>query len=369
MEKLLSEALKLRIGSAIAASYGKLSDLVDGQAVNDFYAGHTSHLTWADPVRRETFFDLASLTKILATTTLAMVKRQQGALDLDASLATILPDECNTNPGLAAITVRSLLSHTSGLPAWRPFYETLRTDFGSALASVSLEQRKSAFDKLLYVITPEHTVGEKVIYSDLGFLILERVLSSSFEAEVNAIWKRVPGLQFHFRPVDSDAQSSRFQILQNGDSIAMTEHCPWRGLLQGQVHDDNTWSRGGVAGHAGVFGRLEDVKLWTRALFSLAIVNEATLREFTTEAEPPFQSRRGLGFDFSSLDGTGSTAFSFSKNSVGHLGFTGTSLWVDLDSGHYAILLTNRVHPDRNDTRIRALRREFHQRVRGELKT
>ncbi len=368
VRRLLEEAIRLRIGSGIAASYGHLSDLKSKSQVHDHYLGKTSHLAEADSISARTHFDLASLTKILATTTLAMVKRQKGELNLDANLESLLPEACAKNTNLSPITVRSLLAHASGLPAWKPFYEQMRTEFGDTLPWVSLAQRRSFFDSKLYAEVRESEVGEKVIYSDLGFLILEQVLSRQFEKEINEVWSRIPELKFHFRPVNCDSETARFEIKKRKESIAMTELCPWRGLLQGQVHDDNCWSRGGVAGHAGVFGRLEDVKLWTSAIFSLAIVNEATLREFTSEVEGPIGARRGLGFDLSALDGSGSTGFLFSKNTVGHLGFTGTSLWVDLDSGLYAILLTNRVHPDRNDIRIRALRREFHQLVRGELR-
>lgn len=366
VQKLLEEAVDLRIGSGMAASFGKLSDL-EKNTTHDFYVGKTSHLASADPIQSETYFDLASLTKIIATTTLAMVKRERGLLDLDARLETLLPAECKQNPSLAPITVRSLLSHTSGLPAWKPFYEALKMIIGENLPWASLESRKHKFDSLLYKVPRENQVGEKVVYSDLGFLILERVLSPHFQKEVETIWSRIPNSKLHYRPVTCDAETERYRVKQQHLSFAMTELCPWRGLIQAQVHDDNAWSRGGVAGHSGVFGRLSDVKGWTQAVFSLAIVNQTTLHEFTREVSTPDLARRTLGFDLPALDGSGSTGFSFSKNSVGHLGFTGTSLWVDLDRGDYAILLTNRVHPDRNDVRIRALRREFHQRVRGEL--
>ena len=335
--------------------------------MQDFYCGFTSHLAGADPVSSQTHFDLASLTKILATTTLAMVKREQGQLDLDETLSELLPEECKGNSSLAEITVRSLLSHSSGMPAWLPFYEKLIQRFGRQLPAISLSERKNFFDRELYAVKCIPAQAGTVVYSDLGFLILERVLSSNFERDVEKIWKQINGLQFHYRPVVSDAVSSRLAVKAHHESVAMTELCPWRGLLQGQVHDDNTWSRGGVAGHAGVFGRLEDVKLWIASIFSLAIVNETTLREFTSENTLAKGPRKALGFDLPSSDGSGSTGLFFSKNSVGHLGFTGTSLWVDLDSGVYAVLLTNRVHPNRHDVRIRALRREFHQRVRGEL--
>jgi len=127
-------------------------------------------------------------------------------------------------------------------------------------------------------------------------------------------------------------------------------------LLQGEVHDDNAWSRGGVAGHAGVFGSLDDVIRWMNALVSGKLVSFKTLREFSIPFMDSSGVRRGLGFDFSSHP-------AHSSATIGHLGFTGTSLWMDLDRGRFAILLTNRVHPSREDTRIRDLRQAFHQTV------
>jgi CubicO group peptidase (beta-lactamase class C family) len=145
----------------------------------------------------------------------------------------------------------------------------------------------------------------------------------------------------------------------------MTENCPWRGLLQGEVHDDNAWSRGGVAGHAGLFGRLQDVQHWIEALFSGLWVSRSTLRRFADVHVDSSGARRAHGFDVPSIDGSGSTGLSFSMNSIGHLGFTGTSVWMDLDSGDFAVLLSNRVHPKRTDDRIRAVRREFHRIIRN----
>jgi CubicO group peptidase (beta-lactamase class C family) len=148
----------------------------------------------------------------------------------------------------------------------------------------------------------------------------------------------------------------------------MTEICPWRGRLQGEVHDDNTWSRGGKAGHAGLFGRLKDLELWIDSLLGGDFVSRRTLREFARVVTDSSGNRRAFGFDVSALDGSGSTGFAFSPATIGHLGFTGTSLWMDLDQGVYAILLTNRVHPVRTDDRIRQLRREYHDAVRMEWK-
>lgn len=365
VQQFLRDAVRVQIGSGSAASFGNLEDLIQGKPGIEIYVGKTGWVKDARLISPATLFDLASLTKIVATTTLAMVQYEAETLKLDSKLSELRPERVKANPSLANITVSQLLSHTSGLPAWKPFYLELQKKFSKNLTSTDISIRKNAGLELVYAVQREHEPGSKVLYSDIGMLILEDLLSKDFEKEVSEIWARIPGCGLHFRHVTESAWSARQEIAVRNESVAMTEACPERGLLQGQVHDDNTWSFGGVAGHAGVFGTLNDLLLWLKALFSGEIVQNSTLRIFFKEADTPVNARRALGFDLTSLDGTGSTGFSFSPNSVGHLGYSGTSLWVDLDSGDYAILLTNRVHPTRNDIRIRALRQEFHRLVRG----
>jgi CubicO group peptidase (beta-lactamase class C family) len=362
---LLQDAVNRRIGSGIAASFGKLSDLSKFNSSHELFLGTTSHPSPKHSITENTFFDLASLTKILATTTLAMKLYDQGKLDLELTLAQATPEIVSLNSSLAPIRIRELLTHSSGLPSWKPFYEEMRAYFGVQLPLAKTEERKLKFDQLLHAVPREFDPGQKIVYSDLGFVTLEKVISNHFQKDTESLWRSMGIHGLHFRPVTTDAATAHFQAEQNKEAIAATEICPWRGQLVGQVHDNNAWSRGGVAGHAGAFGRLKDVREWIRAVFLGSEISKATLEVFTKESARIGGTRRALGFDMPSGDGSGSTGFSFSKNTVGHLGFTGTSLWVDLNSGDYAILLTNRVHPDRNDLRIRQLRREFHHLVRG----
>jgi CubicO group peptidase (beta-lactamase class C family) len=365
--KFLQQAIQQKIGSGLAAAYGNLAMVSDWVEI---YCGKTSHLSNADEVDAPTVFDLASLTKILATTSLYMVMNERSIVDLNATVGSYLVEEAKLTPHLNQMTIASLLSHTSGLPAWKPFYEGMRTEFGSILPFISINNRKERFFKKVFQTPLENSPGEKAVYSDLGFLILgylaEKIAALPFDQLVEReVWSRIEGCGLHFRPVHADALSERYRISMNHESVAATEVCPWRGLLQGQVHDDNAWSMGGVAGHAGVFGTLNDVKTWIDALLTAKIVSFATLIQFTREVQlnDGSGSRRTLGFDLPSLDGSGSTAYAFSSNSVGHLGFTGTSVWLDLDRAKGAILLANRVHPDRHDLRIRNLRREFHTQI------
>jgi CubicO group peptidase (beta-lactamase class C family) len=368
VKTLLSDAIAKQIGSGLAASYGNLNSAHPFDEARDIFLGSTSHpsslLLPKHEINSETYFDLASLTKILATTTLAMKRFDQGLLDLTGALADLLPRATRVNPNLGALTVRSLLTHTSGLPAWKPYYEEMRKNFGTSLPWKNIVDRKEAFDELLYLTPLANPLGAKIVYSDLGFLILENLLTSHFKRDVEFMWRALGILGLHFRPVVTDAKTAHYFSESNHERVAATEICPWRGMLVGQVHDDNAWSRGGVAGHAGAFGRLSDVKTWIRSVFLENQISKSTLKKFTQESVSISGTRRALGFDMPSVDGSGSTGFSFSEVSVGHLGFTGTSLWVDLQSGDYAILLTNRVHPSRDDVRIRPLRRDFHRLVR-----
>lgn len=349
----MERAISAGIGSGMAASFGRIDDLLAGREPLEIYAGRTSLVPGSDEVGPRTVFDCASLTKILATTLLAMKRFEEGLFGLDSKPFAGLE-----------VTPRQLLLHASGLPAWKPFYEALIREFGTGLQSVPPALRAELFFRELEAVGPEADPGLKIVYSDLGFLRLGRFLSQDLWRDCADLWFRVPGLGLHFRPVIRPALEERMLARERGESVAMTELCPWRGLLSGQVHDDNAYSLGGVAGHAGVFGSLPDLHRWIRGLFSGAFVSMKTLREFSTPWSDGQGGVRALGFDCPSSDGSGSTGRAFSSRSIGHLGFTGTSLWMDLLTGSYAILLTNRVHPDRNDVRIREFRRDFHEELR-----
>jgi len=350
VSELLDQAISQKIGSGIAAAWG---DLSKSNAAHVFYGGKESHAPNALSIDPHTKFDLASLTKIVATTSLYMRWVDQGKMDIREPFPGHHHD----------FKFSQLLTHSSGLPAWKAFYETMITRFGGAheLAKVSLTERKKYFYEQLFATAAEplqQKPGEKIVYSDIGFLLLshfaEIISHQHFDQVVQTeVWNRIfpKGEGFQFRPI-------HHRYIAPG--IAATEICPWRGWLQGEVHDDNTWSMGGVAGHAGVFGTLTDMLHWMHSLVEGRIASFKTLRQFSQPVLDTAGTRRALGFDLPPVDGSGSTAKAFSLNTIGHLGFTGTSFWFDLDRGRYAILLTNRVHPSRDDNRIRDLRRQFH---------
>lgn len=302
---------------------------------------------------RRTIFDLASLTKPLATTLLVMKLIQSGRLNLDDSLGKILPQFRQTDK--QGITIRQLLAHDSGLPDYRPYFETLQ--------NVSLERRPEALRNLLINEPLVYSPGHKTLYSDVGFMILAWVVESIFHQSLDRL-----AIEEIFIPLG--LKTLYFNNLTMGirpGSYAATEHCPWRKIvLKGAVHDDNAFVMGGVAGHAGLFGTAADVYRLLSTLLSvyhgqqkMMVFNPEVLHVFL---DRPENAPRALGFDAPAAVDASCGRY-FSKNTVGHLGYTGTSFWLDLDRSIIIILLTNRVHPSRDNFLIRTFRPILHDAV------
>ena len=292
-------------------------------------------------VTPDTWYDLASLTKVLVTMPLLLEWIASGRLDPRASVRDLLPEVAwlQDKPNLGDATVLQLATHTSGLPAWEPLY-TLGLDRPTLLARV------------LY--TPITGQPGAIVYSDLGLIvlgyILERLSGCRLEFAARQLFGRL-GLERELAyEVPADAP------------VAPTEHCPWRGrLLRGEVHDENASALGGIAPHAGLFGTLRGVSGYARALLDCRVHPPSVLdylRQEYARAAPPDQERRGFGWVLMHPGWSGGDLMSAS--SIGHTGFTGTGLWIDLDRRRYSVLLTNRVYPSRHvDSDIVGLRRAF----------
>ncbi|MGQ9921801.1 MAG: serine hydrolase domain-containing protein, partial [Desulfobacca sp.] len=272
-----------------------------------------------------TYFDLASLTKTLATTLALMLLVQEGRLPLTATLGEVLPqDWLPADKRLLSLT--ALLTHRSGLPAWRPYYETLLT-----LPPVA---RATALERLAAIEPLEHTPGPLTIYSDLGFMLLKAVVEMVAAEPLDVFCRRrlyePLGLTtLGFRPREQAGDGNR--------NYAATEPGLIPGRLgQGEVHDENAWAAGGVAGHAGLFGTGPDV--WRLAVHLWqAYTGQAADPFFASKAvqqffTPPPGSPRALGFD-RPASREASCGRYFSPQSIGHLGFTGVSFWIDLAQG------------------------------------
>jgi serine-type D-Ala-D-Ala carboxypeptidase len=320
------------------------------------------------PMARDTVFDLSSLTKPLATTTAVMLLAREGKLRPDDRVTRFIPNF--GVHGKFGVSVRHLLAHCSGLPAWRPFYEDItRGSQGRADIPSSRGAREFVYERI-HRERLEQSPGTRAVYSDLGFLLLGELIELVTQSPLDRVChERI------FRPLGLRATGfidlsrlRRDKLAPITDAIAPTERCPWRQkVLCGEVHDDNAWAVGGVAGHAGLFSTAADVHVLASWLRACARDEDPTLpgdivRRFWTRDGTVADSTWALGWDTPSATAS-SAGTRVSQHAVGHLGFTGTSLWIDLERDAHVILLTNRVHPERHDDRIRALRPRVHDAV------
>lgn len=302
------------------------------------------------PMSRTTIFDLASLTKPIATATSILLLVDEGAIGLDDPVAKYLPSFAERNKD--AVTVRHLLTHSAGLKPWRAYHEMLlekERKTGEAMIGTR-EARDLIVDRTVRSALV-HEPGAAAVYGDLDFIVLGAVVEAVSHQQLDDFChERI------FAPLGMD--HTFFVPLVPGSpplsepikrKIAATENCPWRGrILWGEVHDPNASAMGGVAGHAGLFSTVDDVMKFSQTVIDVwhgrsdALPRE-TLRIFLTRQNLPESSDWALGWDTPTV-GASTSGSHFSAESVGHLGFTGTSMWIDLESEAIVVLLTNRVH-------------------------
>jgi CubicO group peptidase (beta-lactamase class C family) len=302
----------------------------------------------------DTIFDLASLTKVLATSVIAMRLVEGGRLDLRGRVADILP--CWKGLDRGGVRVADLLAHSSGLPAHRPFYETCagREAYEAAIGSERLE----------------YEPGTRSLYSDLGFILLGFVLEDVAGEPLDAQFERVRGLVGPGDPSrftgDARLDIQYTAPVDAPDRVAPTDA---GGRRPGGVHDANAAALDGVAGHAGLFGTANAVGAMARAVLRSidgsphgpVLAKQATAARFTSKAGIPGSSR-ALGWD--TMLPTSSCGSRMSERAFGHTGFTGTSLWIDPGSGIYVVQLTNRVYPRGGSAdAIARFRRTLHDAV------
>lgn len=326
-------------------------------------ASHPWAAELATPVEPGTVYDLASLTKVLSTTTLIARAIGRGQLHLDERVPESLALADGHRPCL-----RDLLEHADGLEAHREFFYapwSLRAGQREALLQAVREVPRAC------------PARSRAIYSDLGFMLLGAWLEQLEGARLDQLFceyiARPLGVesQIGFCPLDRPPVFAPERIAPTEVYCGSPEHWhPIRATLgqpfaHGIVHDDNCVILNGVAGHAGLFGTGVGVLTIARAWLERRIpgvpdsAQEHIWQVFTRPSTVGESSRR-LGFDGPALDGSGSTGAALSQSAIGHLGFTGTSLWIDPERRAIYVLLSNRVHPNRHDPRIRALRVRFH---------
>ncbi len=336
LDKIVKTALEEAVAPGVAIAVGRNGHIA--------YMKGYGYIDWnrpgSPPVDTNTLYDLASLTKVIATTTVAMILEEGGQLDLNRTVASYLPEF--NSPEKSQITVKQILTHSGGLEAGANIYATARG--------------REQYLQQINARPLEYTPGTNMIYSDWDMIVLqlvmERITGKTLDVLANEkIFKPLGMTDTQFQP--SFSLRPRIAPTQVDDARG--------GLLWGTVHDENAYAMGGVAGHAGLFSTARDL-----ALFSMMILNggegvngvrlakPATIARWT--ARQGKESTRTLGWD--SPDGGSSAGQFFSPWSFGHTGFTGTSIWIDPEKDLFVVVLTNRVNPTRNNTRHVQLRRD-----------
>jgi CubicO group peptidase (beta-lactamase class C family) len=303
--------------------------------------GHLTFDATSPATDRATIFDLASLTKVIATTSIAMRQIAAGPLTLETPLGSLLPTWQGDDR--AAVVIRQLLDHSSGLPAH---------------ARLWLQAHgRAAYEAMLAALPLDYPPGTRSLYSDPGFMLLGFALESAAGAPLDHQFAAL---------AEGNCPGLKYGPIANSSRVAPTENDPWRGhVLVGEVHDENAAALDGVAGHAGLFGTAGDVGAFARLVLRTfreptTLGSPAQMLRFATPTGVPGSSR-ALGWD--TMRPTSSCGARMSPTAIGHTGFTGTSLWIDRERNLYVVLLSNRVHPSRANDAFVALRPRVHDAV------
>jgi CubicO group peptidase (beta-lactamase class C family) len=341
----------------------------DGEVVFEQAFGSRSLVPEKTPLKASTIFDLASLTKPLATTLAIMVLMREKKIRLDDQITRFIPTFGVF--GKSTATFRQMLNHSSGLPAWKPFYEEIvKLEKAGRINFVASRAAKSFVFEQIHREKPLAAPGMQSLYSDLGFMILgesvEVVSGSTLDRFCQDRIFKPLGLRSTAFVDLTQLRTRRLQPVE--EMIAPTENCPWRKkILCGEVHDDNAYAMGGVAGHAGLFSSARDIHVVLTCLNRCLqgkdnFLPKALLEEFLVRDTKVANSTQALGWDTPASDKSTSGAY-FSPRSVGHLGFTGTSVWWDIEKNCHIILLSNRIHPSRKNEKIREFRPFVHDLI------
>ncbi len=325
-------------GASVAITYcGKLIGLKG--------VGHFTYKPDSTAVTGETIYDLASVSKAVATTTACMLLHEQGKFHLEQKLVEVLPEFGGEDSRREQVTFRMLLAHSSGLPAYVKLFQSAKD--------------KQELLRQAYAVPLVADPGSHAEYSDVGFILLgeavERIAGEALDHFCGRNIFEPLGLDFmafnpphHWHsliPPTEDDRSFRHKI------------------VQGEVNDENAWVMGGVAGHAGCFGRAVEVAVFAECMLrgGAPLLNKHTVDLFTRREPSPLGTSRTLGWDTPSAPSQSGNYFS--ARSYGHLGYTGTSLWIDPERRLSVTLLTNRTWPDRGAQAIKQIRPEFHNAV------
>ena len=346
LDSILARAIRDSVAPGAALAVGRHGRLVHLRGYG--------RLDWASDAAaasESSLYDLASLTKVIATTTAAMILEEEGRLVLDSAVRAYLPEF--DAPDKAPITVRMLLTHRGGLEAYAPLWRTLRGR-NAYVAEINRRPLRSL-------------PGTATVYSDwdmvlLG-LVIERITCSTLDQfTASRVFTPLGMLNTRFTPDTTDIGLRA--------RIASTARDTLRGgVLRGIVHDGNAWALGGVSGHAGLFSTARDVAVFAQMLLdggwmdTVRIVRPAAIARWTSPQGP--DASRALGWDTPAMNS--SAGRFFSPRSLGHTGFTGTSVWIDPERGLFVVLLMNRVHSAGSSTRHTEVRRHIADAVQNAI--
>jgi serine-type D-Ala-D-Ala carboxypeptidase len=338
--RVLQNAIDQRVFPAASVAINSHGKLVALRAFGRF-----TYEPGSPSVTSATVFDLASVSKAVATTSMAMILYERGLIDLDAPVVSIVPEFAGSDVRRGDVTVHMLLAHSSGLPAYEKLFLKVKTRDELLAAALT---------------TPLATdPGTRAEYSDIGFIILALALERVADEGLDRFCQRelfgpVGMLHTAFNP----PASWRASIPPTADDRSFRKR-----IIQGEVQDENASVLGGVAGHAGLFANAEDLATFSHILLhgGRPLVRPETLAIFTRRETAPAGTSRALGWDTPSSPSQSGKYFS--ARSFGHLGYTGTSLWLDPERELSITLLTNRTWPDCSNKAIKDVRPAFHDAV------
>jgi CubicO group peptidase (beta-lactamase class C family) len=322
-----------------------------GELVAHKVLGRFTYDPASPEVATASIFDLASLTKVVATTAMAMILYERGLLDLEAAVTAIVPEFAGTlgdnDPRRREVTLRMLLAHSSGLPAYEKLF--LRAKTGEDLLQAAFTTPLAA------------SPGVRAEYSDIGFIILGVVLERLADESLDVFCQReIFGPLGMTHTTFNPASALKSSIPPTADDRSFRHR-----VIQGEVQDENASVLGGIAPHAGLFSTAEDLAIFAHAMLNggYPILRSSTIELFSRRESAPESTSRALGWDTPSLPLPSQSGKYFSPRSFGHLGYTGTSLWIDPERQLSITLLTNRTWPDCQNQAIKQVRPVFHDAV------
>jgi CubicO group peptidase (beta-lactamase class C family) len=341
VEKVIIEAIEEKVFPGAVVLVWK-----DDKKIFEKQFGHFTYDQNSPEVTLNTIYDLASLTKVLATTTSAMICVEKKLLNLEDKVSKFIPSFVSN--GKENVKIKNLLLHNSGLPAWKRYYNK------------NLTEEEIIED--IYNSEIEFKPGTKTLYSDLGMIVLGKVIENVIGRTLDKfcteeIFDPLGMKSTFFNPPDS--------VKNRIPPTEMDNY--WRmKLIKGEVHDENASLLGGTAGHAGLFSTVSDIAKLLEMIMNKGKVNDnqfikkETVENFASKNNS--NSRRLLGWDLKSISGS-SAGSKFSRESFGHIGFTGTSIWIDPARNLFVVFLTNRVYPSRENKKILRVRPMLHDAV------